>query len=218
MTAAYNPPLKPSRPARPWRRPAVAVIGVCVATSVAGGAFYLVKGMLANVTPPKKMIQQVTLIVPPPPPQLEKPPEPEIKDEVRLPEAPPEPTNEPPPGSQLGLDADGAGGDSFGLIGKKGGRDLLNSDPFAWYGALLQQNITEHLMEDRRVRRTRYSVTLNLWIKADGRIERFELLGSSGDRGLDESLKTSLAQLGRFPDTPPDSLPQPLTLRITSRL
>ncbi|HAZ42809.1 MAG TPA: TonB-dependent receptor, partial [Methylococcaceae bacterium] len=38
----------------------------------------------------------------------------------------PEQAEEPPPGENLGVDADGAaGGDSFGLVGKKGGSGFL---------------------------------------------------------------------------------------------
>ncbi|NWF53361.1 MAG: hypothetical protein HXY45_01030, partial [Syntrophaceae bacterium] len=71
----------------------------------------------------------------PPPPIKEKIPEPEVSKkevmeevrEVAKPdEAPRDRTEDKPAGDQLGLDAQGgAGSDSFGLVGKKGGRDLL---------------------------------------------------------------------------------------------
>ncbi len=38
---------------------------------------------------------------------------------------PPQQADAPPPGANLGLDAEGKGsGDSFGLVGNKGGREL----------------------------------------------------------------------------------------------
>jgi TonB family protein len=85
--------------------------------------------MVALLKPPPPVKEK------PPPPMKEKPPEPEVQKkeaiqevrEIAKPEeAPPDKGDDKPAGDQLGVDAQGgAGSDSFGLVGKKGGRDLL---------------------------------------------------------------------------------------------
>src|SRR5262245_32752854 len=106
------------------------VIGGAVAT-LALGLVLLIKNLATEETKPAKKVVQVQVFRPPPPPPPEvEPPPPEIKEEVDVPE--PEPVVDSPevpdvpPGEQLGLDAEGvAGADAFGLVGRKGGRDLL---------------------------------------------------------------------------------------------
>jgi len=90
------------------------------------GVIWLVKDFISNAEPPEKTrVQKISLVKPPPPKPQEKPPEPEKmeqeqtqQEEVQL-EAPSpdQPADEgPPPGEQLGLDADGgSGSDGFGL-------------------------------------------------------------------------------------------------------
>lgn len=203
---------------RPNGLPWIALVftGLVIAVVV-----YVAKAMLEPV-PPKRSVQTVTLIIPPPPPPMpeEKMPEPEIEEKVDLPpEPPPVADNEPPAGSELGVDADGGtGSDGFGLVGKKGGRDLLSGGPFAWYAGVLQSDLTNVLADNKRVRRGRYSVELKLWIAADGKIKRYELEESTGDPELDRSLKLALAGMERVREAPPEEMPQPVKLRITSRL
>jgi protein TonB len=68
------------------------------------------------------------------------------------------------------------------------------------------------------MRKQRYSVRMHLWIEHDGRIKRFELLDTTGDAGMDTLLRTSLASLDRIRERPPEDLPQPVRIRVTSRL
>jgi hypothetical protein len=84
----------------------------------------------------KAPVQQIAILRPPPPPpppkQEEKPPELK-KEEVKIPPPPqeqaPKDRDAKAPGKDLGVDAEGgAGGDGFGLVGKKGGRDLIGGD------------------------------------------------------------------------------------------
>lgn len=214
-----------------WLRylPRMIVGGVLL--SVTLGMIVFVRHMLSGDIPHgKKTVQQITLLQPPPPPPPpkveEKPPEPEVKEEVK--QEPPEPeakedaANEPPPGADLGLDAEGgAGGDAFGLVGKKGGRDLIGGgggSRFGWYSTIVQRDILDLLAEVSRVRSQRYSVMVKLWINPEGRVTRSELLSSSGNQEVDRSLTTALADLRQLSERPPEDLPQPVKLRITSRL
>ena len=214
-----------------WLRYLPRLIAGGVLLSVTLGMVIFVRHMLSGDVPHgKKTVQQITLLQPPPPPPPppkieEKPPEPEVKEEVK--QEPPEPqeqdaADEPPPGADLGLDAEGgAGGDAFGLVGKKGGRDLIGGgggSRFGWYSTIVQRDILDLLGDVARVRSQRYSVMVKLWINAEGRVTRAELLSSSGNKEVDHSLTTALADLHQLSERPPDDLPQPVKLRITSRL
>src|SRR5215831_16348542 len=129
------------------------IIGCAVAV-VGLGAVLVVRHIItADVPAPKKLVQEIKVIRPPPPEQLPPPPPPPPEEKVEVNDPPPEPdpvaNNEPPPGD-LGLDAEGgAGSDGFGLVGRKGGRDLLGSggSAFAWYAGLLKNEILDQLQD-----------------------------------------------------------------------
>jgi len=213
-----------------WKRYAPNIIGGLLVTLVAIGLIAFVQNMLNKPVSTKKMVQQITLIQPPPPPpKIEKPPEPEIKEEVNVPEPEDTPEEMPDPmaddtplGDDLALDAEGvAGGDAFGLLGKKGGRDLIGSgasNPFAWYAASIQGDILDFLSEDTDIRKLQYSIRVSLWLDKSGKVKRAKLLGSTGDRKMDKRLKLALGKLEQLHDKPPDGLPQPVNLLITSKI
>lgn len=190
-----------------------------VLSLLAIGVVLIVKDMMQKTPPPRPRVQMVTLFVPPPP-KIEQPPEPEIqKQEVKMPEVVEQPPEAPPAGSDLGVDADGNGSDNFGLKARKGGRGLLDGGPFGWYAARLDADIQEHIAGDKNLRRQRrYSALLSLWIARDGRIQRVEVTRTSGNRDLDTALRMALAQMQRVSDPPPDEMPQPVKLQITSKL
>jgi protein TonB len=203
------------------------VVGISLAVIAVVGAvvWLIVASMGDSGQPTKKLIQQVQIIRPPPPP--ETPPPPPEPEEVDVPEPEePEPevadADEPPAGDQLGLDAEGvAGGDGFGLLGRKGGRDLLGaggSDQYKWYGQILKNDLIDKLAEVRDIRRDRYSVVVRLWLAPDGRIQRFSVINSTGDNQLDRDLAVALESLDRVSEVPPAGLPQPVRLRIVSRI
>jgi len=205
--------------------PLAAIVAGVVAL-VAGLAWLVISGMGEPVPQGKKLVQQVQIVRPPPPPPTPPPPPPEPEEvDVPEPEEPepeaPEP-DQPPIGEQLGLDAEGvAGADGFGLLGRKGGRDLLaggGGDAYGWYGQVLKSDLIDKLAEMRDIRRDRYSVEVRLWLAPDGRIERFKVINSTGDKQLDRDLVAALESLGRVSEKPPADLPQPVRLRIVSRI
>jgi protein TonB len=212
-----------------WLRRAPILIAGVVVIGVTVSLIAFVKSMMVAPPPSKKMVQQISLIQPPPPPKVEKPPEPEIKEEVKLEEPEPTPEEAPDPmaddapmGDDLALDAEGvAGMDGFGLLAKKGGRDFIGVNGggvYAWYASAVNSDVLDYLSEVNEVRKQRYAVDVWLWVDGNGAIHRFELKGSTGNHALDASLKTALAALDRLREKPPDGLPQPVRIRITSRL
>jgi len=203
--------------------PALAVI---VMLLLATGFVYLLKNWLADNHPPdrKKIVQQVTILKPPPPPPPEeKPPEPEVEEDMEPePEEPiedlPE-NNEPAPGSDLGVDADGSGGgDGFGLVGRKGGRGLLDGSPFAWYEGLMVSEIQDVLANIDELKSKEYAFQIKLKLGFDGTVERIVLLSTTGDKKKDALLLSALHEFSRFSRMPPGKMPPVVTLKITSTI
>jgi len=197
---------------------------------VAWGALSLLK----DTKPSKRQLVQIALLrpppPPPPPPPEEKPPEPEIKEEVKMPEPeqPPEqPAQDeaPPPGEQLGLDANASGsGDAFGLAARKGGRDITTlggpsggGRGSAWFAGLVESHLQARLYKEEKLRKADYRVQLRIWFAPDGRIERFELIDSSGNKDIDDQIKLALQHMPPLKQPPPADLAQPVKLRLTSR-
>lgn len=190
------------------------------------GGIFLVRSFLSSPAPQtKKVVQEIQVVRPPPPPEnTPPPPPPPPKEEVKLAEpqqAPdPTPSNQPPPGETLGVDADGSGsGDGFGLVGRKGGRDLVGGggSALAWYSGVIKTEIQEKLSNDPKVRAGAFSVSVRIWLKADGTVENIKLMASTGNAERDRAIETALGGLRRLSQPPPAGMPQPVTIRIVSR-
>jgi protein TonB len=217
-------------------RPRV-MVGFAVCLLIAGSILIL-KNFIQKPPQTKRTIQQITVFQPPPPPPPpppeQKPPEPEIKEE-KIEKAEPEPEKEPeqapenaeePQGDQLGVDGEGsAGSDAFGLAGRKGGRSLLGGSAgsaIQWYGGQVRRGLEEELhglLEDTHARKNNYSVVLNIWIGPDGQLSRAELASGSGKQEVDQALRLALPRMKiRLQKAPPENMPQPIKIRLNSRL
>lgn len=189
---------------------------------------YLFRDLFEKPLQTKKQVQQVMVMAappPPPPPPPPAPPEekpPEVKEEpMDEPEPEPEPAEEPPPGENLGVDADGAaGGDSFGLVGKKGGAGFLGGggNAIIFYGQHVQRELVAELQRTLKdkARNSRYTAVVHLWISASGEITRVEVENSSGNAEIDEALRAAISQMRGRLKPPPERFPQPLKIRIKS--
>lgn len=131
----------------------------------------------------------------------------------------------PPPLSDLlGLDGAGvAGSDAFGLLARRGGRDLLQSgdgDGCAWYETVLNTELAELLLpllqQRESLLRRDYSVIVRLWLAPDGRVERYRMT-STGDTALDRELELAMDQFDRVTTPPPPELPQPVRVGLRCR-
>lgn len=190
---------------------------------------FALKQLLGDAGPVKKQtVHNIALLKPPPPPPppkpQEKPPEPEMKkEEVKVEQPKPDAPNQSdaPEGKQLGVDAEGgAGGDAFGLVGNKGGRDLLAGGgrmAFAFYTNQLQRFLQEELARHKKLKSADYRVVVRVWLSRAGAVQRFELAGSSGNGEIDEALRKALAEAPALRDPPPENMPQPVKIRITNR-
>lgn len=208
-----------------WMRWGGVALGLLVAIMLGLG----LKNILVSDKPARKpKLQQITLIKPPPPPPEQKPPEPEIKKEevkVQEVEQPPEQqADAPPPGQDLGLDAEGTGsGDGFGLAGKKGAADLLGGgkgNPWAGYDTMVNDVVNSAfqaaLSREKTLKNKSYKVIVKVWIGTGGQVTRMALVDSTGDVKVDDLLKDVLRNLA-LRGSPPEDMPQPMKIRVTSR-
>jgi protein TonB len=167
---------------------------------------------------------------PPPPPKEERRPEPpkESPKEIKL----EQPKQEPPPQPQQAeqLKMEGAGSDT-GLAGvaagavqqeysgqKIGGTGAGGSHRFAWFESAIERSIQQALQRNSRLRGVDYRVVVQVWLSPEGAISRTDLNGSTGNRETDEQIRLALAEMQPLRDKVPDGLPQPIKLRVTSRL
>ena len=204
-------------------------------------AVYIVKMVLSEDGLHKKSaVTTVTLLKPPPPVTVkEKPPE-EIKQvekkteqTIEAPQDQPKgPENDnTPAGDKLGLDAEGkAGGDAFGLAGKKGGRSLLAGGDgmgrysllsrFAGYTKMVETEVRKKVMkrldEDGGIPKGKLQTVVKISGDSNGSITGYKIIGSSGNNKMDETVKLSLANI-RISEPPPEGMPRTMNIKISSQ-
>ncbi len=201
-------------------------VGVALAGTT---VFGIVAAILLKQTPadPHKHVIEVTVLrlPPPPPPPEQKPPEPpKEKEVVRVDTPKPEDKSpEQPAQGPLGVNAQGNGsGDSFGLVGRPGGRDITTigggGDGLteSLYGSGAARFLAQELARDPKLRHSVYKVELLVWIGKDGRIERGSIIKGSGDATIDQLISDGLSDVGPYRQPMPENLPQPLRIRVTS--
>jgi periplasmic protein TonB len=218
-----------------WLRKLPLLLGMLAMLLVVLGVYWL-SSQWHKAPQTKKQVQQITMLQPPPPPPPEPaPPEPEVEEQkieetVAEPEQEPEPAPEPeadqPAAETLGLDAEGgAGSDGFGLEGRNGGRSLLagtGGSAVLWYGGHIKRQVEDglrNLLADTPAMRTDYSVTIEVWVGEDGHISRCELAADSGKAEVDQAIRNALTRLrSAAGKPPPEKMPQPIRLRLSSRV
>jgi len=213
---------------------------IALMAALLGTGVYFVKMVLSDdSTHKKKPIAIVTLLKPPPPQIKEKMPEPpkeiqqkeEIVDPVQQNDPNPQADNQDntPAGDQLGLDADGsAGGDAFGLVGKKGGRSLLAGEggmgklsllsKYAGYTQTLQaeirKKVMKHLEDEGGIPKGKLQAVARVSVNSSGTILECRIIGSSGNHNMDSTIKKALSQF-RVSEPPPDGMPRTMDIKLT---
>lgn len=214
------------------RLPAIA--GLLFMALFTVGVIWLVKDFISNAEPPEKTrVQRISLVKPPPPKPEEKPPEPEKmeqqeqsrQEEVQL-DAPPDQPQDagPPPGEQLGLDADGgSGSDGFGLAARKGGRDITtlgggggSGDRMAWFSKRISRQLEDELKRAKALQGKEYQIIAQLWFDVGGGVTRVRMEKGTGNADLDEALRREMQGM-TLRDPLPEDIPQPVKLRVVSR-
>jgi len=203
-----------------------------VAIAVVGGVWIVVAGVGSSDFQEPERPQVVTLMDPRVPereePIIEPEPEPEpvdyeepvtpADDIPELPELDLEPVD-----NLLGLDADASAGlDGFGLVAKRGGRDLIASasqtsnESLLRLGGLIERHLASALERREDLKRVNYTVLVNIWISKAGFVEKVEIDGSTGRRQLDDRISEALSRVPPF-HVKLATVPQPVRIRITTR-
>lgn len=211
---------------------ALAVIAV-----VFGGVVYLFVGH--DDMPPPRQVRELTIvnIVPPPPPppppqqmpeqkMIEQPKmaEPEFKEDKPLDKPKDEPVkdakNSEAPGP-LSLDAKPVGpGDLFGLGGNPGGNPYGGAgggSRWGWYASIVQSQIESALRANRKTRNAVMQVQIRLWADGSGRVNRVQLVSSTGDAELDAVIRNEVLGSLMLREPPPKDMPMPMVTRVTAR-
>jgi TonB family protein len=210
---------------------------------VTGAGIYIVKTVLSDNSPRKKSSVATVKLLKPPPPIKEKLPEPEPPKEIQKKEEiiDPVPRNDPnpndaesdntPAGDKLGLDAEGgAGSDSFGLVGKKGGRSLIaGSDSsglgrlsllskYAGYTQIIQNEIRnwviKRLEEESGIPKGKLQAVARVSVDSNGTIIECKIIGSSGNHNMDKTIRQALSQF-KISTPPPNGMPRKIDIRLT---
>ncbi|KSB90003.1 hypothetical protein AS593_11295 [Caulobacter vibrioides] len=84
------------------------------------------------------------------------------------------------------------------------------------YGGLVRSAVHQALLNQRHTTGGSYRVTLRLWINPNGQVTEMAAADSSGDARRDLAIVEAIRGL-RISAPPPEGLPQPVVLTITSR-
>jgi protein TonB len=202
---------------RRWKSALALLVGLAAIGTVGAGIYSLIKGKSGHShKPPQISLLPLPPPPPPPPPKEEKKPEPKEQKEIKE-EKPVEKQAAPPDNVAKMEGAVGNGPSPFaaGTVTREnafGDSNLFG--PFNSYAGLIKGELQRYLGKRSELRQSQYHVEVRVWVGADGRIRRSELIGSTGDADIDETLRQALASLASFSQAPPPNMPQPIRLRV----
>jgi len=204
---------------------------ILAAVLVLAALVYLGKILMSGGTTHKKAVTTVKLLPdtpPPPPPPPKEPPKEQPKEmkevkEIQQPKPDPSPPAEvlkmegaagdgPSPFAAGAVNSEYKGGDVGTKIG--GGPSKYQ---FAYYTGMIKSHIEQALAKDKTLASGAYKVVVKVWVASNGRIQRFEIAGSSGDPVIDGLIKKAVDEMPALAESPPSDMPQPVKLRVTAR-
>lgn len=214
---------KKKLPPRRWPKILVAIV---LGLSLIGLIGWGIKSLMGGKSDKPRKAPVVTLLPdkpppPPPPPKEEKKPEPkEEKKDVKI----EQPKEAPQPAQNEPLKMEGAAGDGesafgAGTVGREytGGTVGATGMQQGLYAGRLQRHLQDQLSRNRKLKESDYRVSLRVWLRRDGSVEKAELAQSTGNEALDELLKDTLLQVTAMREAPPENMQQPIRIRITAR-
>lgn len=212
------------------------VVTSCAISIVLLAGVYYLKHAFTQDIRKERRIQMVKLENMPPPKILPKPPEQEIKKEeiedskeMEVQEQTQNaPDNQPPPGEQLGVDAEGgSGSDAFGLVGRKGGRALVGSggssggpqtlmQKYGWYVRIIEEQISRELVKKGKIPSGGLQAFVRLVLDEKGFIMSHSIYTSSGSDQMDVAVEEALRVIRKVSEPPPEGMPRTMKIKITS--
>ncbi len=213
-------------------RTALIVIGLILI----GAGFGAVKIFTGDSHPTVRPAQEITMVriappppalppPPPPPPQQAPPPEDKMIDQAPVDDAPKPDEAPEPPAPALGTGIKGSGApDGFGLSGSRGngiigGRGTGGSTAGKWdgYARQIQNRVAEALRSNRKTRSAEFTLQVRIWPDSTGRIARAQLIGTSGDRDVDNAIQRDALTGLQLPEPPPAGMPSSTLIRLTAK-
>jgi len=228
MQAASNEAdLQQDGAARLWLSRIAIVIVIAL---VLGLVAYGIKSLMGGHAAPKKTVTKIKLLPdtpPPPPPPPKEPPKEQPKEQpkemkmepkqevpkeapaIKTDEAPSDSGNSPLDHGSVKNETDKPGGTTIG-----GNKSLA---AYAWYTGKIKSKIEDAIANQKDLANAQYRIVVFMWLARDGRVERAELQGTSGDKNTDALIRLALSEIRSLGEAPPDDMPLPIKMRITSK-
>ena len=232
MQATYDPMIDgedEESSGKVWlKRIAIGLIALLVLGGIGYGIKSLMSGSGEQKAKPKTTIKLLPDTPPPPPPPPPKePPKEQPKEqpkEIKVEQ--PKPVEAPPAEN---LKMEGAAGDgpspfAAGAVSNEySGGDVntigggVNKNQFGWYTGLIKERIEDAISKDKELATGSYKLIVKVWVAENGRIQKYELVSSTGDAQKDQLVKKALDDMPALSEGPPSDMPQPIKLKVTSR-
>lgn len=218
------------RATRLWRRHGGIILGaVAIVVLVA-----IVWNLLSGTASTKREVAATPMLMlpppPPPPPEPEKLPEPQpdkVKPEVEdiKPSAVDKPQDDAPSPSKdssdpVTINGDAqAGNDAFGVrAGSGGGSSGVGGLGGSSYSRYVSSILQQALARDPRTRQLVFDdIRLNVWLAADGKTARAELIQGTGNATIDQAVLAMVRDLDRIDERPPASMHFPMRVSMKGR-
>jgi outer membrane biosynthesis protein TonB len=141
---------------------------------------------------------------------------------VDIPKDAPPDSNDPPPGPP-GLDDAGKGPGE--LLGRPGGRGLIGGggggggggSRWGWYASIVQTQIEAALRANEKTRHAVMRIQVRLWPDAMGKINRVQLVSSTGNADLDAVIRDQILGGLTLREPPPKDMPMPIITRVSAQ-
>jgi TonB family protein len=100
------------------------------------------------------------------------------------------------------------------LGGGNGGGGGPVGNGFGRYASLMQDQIARHLRQDDKLNTAKFRATIRVWLTNAGRVDRVQVLRTTGDNQLDRLIEQEIGTMPALPEAPPREMPQPVIVRI----
>jgi TonB family protein len=81
---------------------------------------------------------------------------------------------------------------------------------------MIEGHVQRQVQKQPSLNRVRWHIGVKIWLSAEGEAQRVELISSTGTSDLDDKLREALLKMPRMPQAPPQDLPQPVVLQVSS--
>ena len=202
-----------------WIKHASAIAVAAFVVLAISGVFLLKHFFHADDAKPKKMIQQITVVTPPPPPS--PPPEqikpPEVKEQIKEAETPPDKPQEQQADKSPAPEQDpNASGEGPTIAAGTGGG--IGHGFGGGYDQFVRREISDWLSENDKLKHMAYVAIVTLWIGESGELTRVEVEQREGAPEAKKLIELALQEKRKLSKGRPLEAGDRITLRLKSVL